>query len=510
MTWKTLILTASLLLSLAQASDQTQYTKVDITTLPSKLKESDLSLVIFGNPETQISQFQKMNLQGALKLLGKDLKKLKIFQTSAKDNKSAQETYSVSATEEPALRMFWKGIMMPLPTSKNFRGMLIYRWIRMHIRAARIPKVEILDTETFFEVKKEQHPYIVIGLGDKTSVEGSFLGEFSMIPRTSFKMYMLEDKQARRVFQSQGLSPSKYNILFINNVAKKMVEYTGDLDYYRFNQFLTENARQTGVFPFKRRTSFLTDSIALKKNVVVLFPPKNKKKFSKRKFVNSIRRVAERLDHDIYWGEQSSEYLDEVDFSDCSKNSKKICGYILQNFWNTQQQKRYKVEFKRFNEDTLEEQLGNRIKNLGAPYYFSDSSAPVNLKTTGIQVLSRNNKLEKIDKSGKDSLILTYSICGSNCQEKLKYLVEARERLSEESLKNLEFYVCDLRKNEMGDEFYEHQNLSLFYVRKTDVEKLIHLKEVSSGFDLLEAVKKLATVDMVDNNQEDEEFEDYI
>ena len=90
--------------------------------------------------------------------------------------------------------------MMPASQQHNFKGIKIYRWIKMNIRSHNYQKVEYPELENFFENRKEQEPYIVVGIGEKDSIEAKFLAEFSKIPSSPFKFYILEDKAAKRVF----------------------------------------------------------------------------------------------------------------------------------------------------------------------------------------------------------------------------------------------------------------------------------------------------------------------
>lgn len=71
-------------------------------------------------------------------------------------------------------------------------------------------------------------------------------------------------------------------------------------------------------------------------------------------------------------------------------------------------------------------------------------------------------------------------------------------------------YTLDLKKNELPSKFYEFSAINLLYVRKSNPEKLINLKKVTSSFDLVELIKKHSTTDIVDVSEEDQELEDYI
>lgn len=107
-------------------------------------------------------------------------------------------------------------------------------------------------------------------------------------------------------------------------------------------------------------------------------------------------------------------------------------------------------------------------------------------------------------------MILSFMVCGSNCQEKLKILAELETRLSKSSVESLNFFTLDLKKNELPPNFYEHSSMNLFYVRKSNPGKLIVLKKVKSSFDLIELIKKHATSEIVDVGEEDQDLEDYI
>ena len=63
----------------------------------------------------------------------------------------------------------------------------------MNLRSSSYAKVEYLETETFFENKKEKEPFVVIGLGNRDTLEEKFLSEFSKIPSSPFVFYILEE-----------------------------------------------------------------------------------------------------------------------------------------------------------------------------------------------------------------------------------------------------------------------------------------------------------------------------
>ena len=511
-----LALTISALVLTTTAAPQFDLNPVKIEDLEKITRDQTLSLVVFADLEKSNQKLVETEFFQALNLLKDDAKHIKIYQTSAQGREYYQKKYSV--TDEPSLRFFWKGIMMPLPTSKNFKGILIYRWIKMHIRASKIPKVEIMDTETFFEQRKERDPYIIVGLGPRDSVEGNFLGEFSLIPKTPFKIYFLEESLSKKLFQSIGLSGAKFNILLINNVAKKIQEYSQDLDYFKFNQWLEKSAREPGAFQFNKRNNYVSNTIGLRRKVMTVFLPYLRKKYRKNKFRASIARVAERFDYSILWGRINSEYVDEIDYVDCQEEvekSKKICAYLYHDFHDPQQRKRYKLNFKKFDEDNLEEDLGNFLKDLnGKEHFFSDEKPLKGLSPLlGVKTLSRNNYGKHFgDQSTRqrDALILSYYICGSNCQEKLSYIVEFLGRMTESTRDQLDVFVCDLKKNEMPDEFYQFSRLGYIYVRKTDSKRLYSLDGVNSSYDLVDKIKGLASFEVVGSAEEDSELEDLV
>ena len=80
----------------------------------------------------------------------------------------------------------------------------------------------------------------------------------------------------------------------------------------------------------------------------------------------------------------------------------------------------------KFDEDTLEVRLNNLIKSIAKdkPYKFSYNQPLENLSSDSfIKPLSLDT-LSVLETSRKDSLILSYTVCGSNCQEKLKLVMD--------------------------------------------------------------------------------------
>ena len=139
-----------------------------------------------------------MEIEGALALLKNDASKLKVFRSSVEsstESDSDKENYKKKflLNQEPELRLFWRGIMLQAPSKISFRGAMIYRWIKQTIRNSQTAKIKFTDTETFFETHKEEHPYIILGLGDPSSSTANFLGEFSKMPNSPFEIYLIQD-----------------------------------------------------------------------------------------------------------------------------------------------------------------------------------------------------------------------------------------------------------------------------------------------------------------------------
>lgn len=405
--------------------------------------------------------------------------------------------------------------MLQPPSLVNFRGAMIYRWIKQIIRNSQTAKVKIIDTETFFETHKEENPYIILGLGDASSSSANFLGEFSKMPNSPFEVYLIQDSQAKKVFRSQGLSGSKFNIIFLNNPAKILKEYSEDLDYHLFYQWLLQQASKPGAFGFGNNINYVKKNFLLNKPTFAFFGAKNAKEFSKQKFVKSIRRVAERSEADVLWGNPTSEYLDEVDYVDCSEkdySNGQICGYYYVDFSNKNASRRYKVSVGKFDEDSLEVALKRflgGIKNT-MPYKFSDASK---LDVLGSNSFIKPLSLKTLDvlkNSKKDSIILSFNVCGSNCQDKLKLILGLEQTLSKQSLSSINFYTLNLKKNELPNQFYEFSQLNLLYVRSTSPDKHIPLNNISSVSDLVSAIKKHSTTEILDVSEMDKDLEDYI
>lgn len=365
------------------ASCTAEFIKIQPTEIESYVRKHELSLILFGDEVQHQSVLKELELDSAIKLLKDDVGKLALLKTSieySKESKISKENLNrrYLIGEEPSLRLFWRGVMLPPPGRANLKGILIYRWLRQTIRSSNVPKAKITDTEAFFETHKEEYPYMIVGLGDQSSTSSNFLGEFSKMPHLPFEIFMIDDGDAKRIFQSQGLSGSKFNILFLSNNARILREYTGDLDFYMFYSWVQEHTTKPGVFNFGTNVNFMKRNFLLNKPTIALFGVEPTEENSQEEFRNGIKRVAERLDVDILWGTPTSEYLDEVDYVDCKENEMKgnfVCGYFYKNFLNRELSERYRIVLPQFDEDTLEVQLGKMFKSLSKrkPYKFSDN-----------------------------------------------------------------------------------------------------------------------------------------
>ena len=145
--------------------------------------------------------------------------------------------------------------------------------------------------------------------------------------------------------------------------------------------------------------------------------------------MEEIRDVAKQFEINIVYGSiDRSAYNEKVDYNDCDFEEEGIeaCGFIYENFHTTDRRRRFRITTQKFTSKNLEEAISSHFKNQlsNEPYYFSsDKKLDSISKESEIQVLSRNNANEILG-NGKDSVILSYLVCGSNCTEKLKILTE--------------------------------------------------------------------------------------
>jgi len=82
--------------------------------------------------------------------------------------------------------------------------------------------------------------------------------------------------------------------------------------------------------------------------------------------------------------------------------------------------------------------------------------------------------------------------------------------LSKQSLESINFYTLNLKKNELPTRFYESSQLNLLYVRRTNPDNLLTLTNITSVSDLISAIKKHSTTEILDVGEIDKDLEDYI
>lgn len=166
----------------------------------------------------------------------------------------------------------------------------------------------------------------------------------------------------------------------------------------------------------------------------------------------------------------------------------------------------------KFDEDALEvtlKRLMTGLKNI-SPHKFSDTSKLDILSSSSFIKPLGLKTLDVLKNSKKDSLILSFNVCGSNCQDKLKLLLGLEQMLSKQSLESINFYTLNLKKNELPTRFYESSQLNLLYVRRTNPDNLLTLTNITSVSDLISAIKKHSTTEILDVGEIDKDLEDYI
>ena len=82
--------------------------------------------------------------------------------------------------------------------------------------------------------------------------------------------------------------------------------------------------------------------------------------------------------------------------------------------------------------------------------------------------------------------------------------------LSKQLLESINFCTLNLKKNELPTKYYESSQLNLHYVRSTNPDKLLTLNNITSVSNLIAAIKKHSTTEILDVSEMDKDLEDYI
>lgn len=499
--WRIAIL-STLFLSLIHSQEVLKSSEIR-----GKLDEAHLSVGVFMNRQSQEALYREYQIEEALQLLDRDLQKLYVFESDISGDDVLKQEFSVTQENGPEIRFFWKGIMMNPPLESNFKGVKIYRWIKKLLREINTPRISVVDAETFFETKVESHPYCVVCLGKRTSSECSFIEEYSYIPDDSIKFYVIEEKLGKKVFQSIGLSGAKTNTLIINNVAKKIEEFEEDYDFRPFHLFTKGVLHLPGT---SSDSDFISHSLALGKLTIAVLPAQWSSEYISKDFIKSLREVTKNVKADIYYIRNKKTFIDKVEYTDCQEMQS--CIFIYQNAHLPHRKKRYRIidGLDDLSVPSLERILTNFFNSRSKePYFYSDDSKLESVGNSSlIKVLSRNNQEAIL--TGKDSLILAYEVCGSNCLEKLKIMNELASLIAPSSQANLNLLTCDIKKNEMPESYYAHTQLNFFFIPGSDSSKLIPLNTANSSTELLSLIQKYSSSDIVSLESAEEEFEDYI
>lgn len=506
--WKITIFTIFLLITPLHSANLLPI-EISISKLQPSLDATDFSLVFFISEPEQTKNLEERGYQEAFRLLGKKADDLTVYTTKiSSTDKKTLESYDIA--EKPAVRLFWKGIMLQPPNLLPENAISIYRWINRNLRASKIEKYEVIDAEDFFEDKKEAFPYIILGIGNLKSSEAERLRIFSQMPENPFSVLLTEDELAKEVFQTIKLKKAGYNILLINNISKKIFQFEGDIDIRDLWKFAVKGARLAGIGQLSTQQSYLKSALKLNKQVMIILNNNEEEITSDQRTLDSFRQVANDHDWVIFWGVFNRSVEEQIGYRTCPEGV--TCGYLFTNFFNKEKRQTNRYVLNNFSADAVESSLILH-KQIGyrQPYYQSSKDIPKILENSNyIFSLNRENYENEIGRGNKDSLALVFHHCGANCEEKIKILEEVIQAIDADSKNNLKFYFVDLRKNEMPESIYHKTSLGFMYSRKTQPFKWIEVNYKGSELELLNEIKNLATFELSSEMDEDEDLEDLL
>lgn len=478
--------------------------KVAIEGLDKQLEDNRLSLVVFGNAERDEDAIRKSGIVEAIKLLGEDKNSIKILIVDSKDNSELNKKHNI--VNLPDFRLFWKGIPMLPHNLPKLTPTTIVRWIKSHIRASGFSNLKELTTISFFEKHKEKHPFIIVGLGQKNTVEAKFLQEFSKNPRSTFATYILPEKLAKEVFQAIGLSTTKFNIILINNVGKLIKEYEGDLDYKTMWDFMVENTQKIGAVNIRGKENYVKDIASTGKPIAVFTLSDKSFKGLEAGFIKRMRTLSNEFSMNVVYGINTPKLHENFEYNDCDKNQD--CLFIYTDYLNGKAKSRYKFEVPSLEYKTLHHLL---LQFKHAPpqayHYSSNYRAP---EIDGrFKVISRDNLQSFLDE-GKDIFLFLYKYCGSNCHDKLKYMSEAMDELSTQDQARITFAVTNVSTNELPEDLTVLSELNFKYRRAGSDSVWIDLPNYSSGYYIAKDLQKHASFTLRLKEDIEEDLEDLL
>lgn len=438
--------------------------------------------------------------------MGQDKNTVKVFMIDAEKEPKLVEKYKLVSF--PAIRMFWKGIPLLPPALPKITATTLYRWIKQQIRASVMSNLRETDATTFFENLKEKHPFTIVGLGSKDSLEAKFLNEFSKNPRTTFGMYLIQDKLAKSVFQSIGLSSSNFNVILINNLGKKIKEYTGDLDYLSFWDFLMEQTKALGAVSISGREHYIKDIASTGNPFVLLTLSDKSAKELESTFIKKARTLSNEFNTNVLYGVNSPKLHEAFEYNDAEKTDD--CLWLYSDYLNKETKARYKYILPNLEYKTLHETLGRHKHNKQPQRYFFSSAYRAPEISEQFTVLSRDNLQETLA-TKKDVFLLLYKFCGSNCHDKLKYMLEGLRELPVSARDKIIFAVVNVSTNELPEELSVLSDLSFKYHRGTEAaDSWIELPNFSSGYYIAKEVAKYASFPVTVEQELDQELEDLL
>lgn len=498
------VLIAGMILQCHGLSISDLSTTVTADQLDKVLEDNRLSLVIFGDATRDEEALRRSGVVEAIRLLADDKISVKILLVDSKDNEKLNQKHNIEAL--PEFRLFWKGIPMLPPNLPKLTPTTILRWIKSYIRASSISNLRELTTTTFFEKYKEKHPFIILGLGEKNTVEAKFLEEFSKNPRSTFATYILQEKLAKDVFQAIGLSSTKFNIILINNVGKVIKEYDGDLDYKAMWDFMVDHTKRLGAANIKGKENYIREIASIGQTLAVFTLSEKSYRNLEHGFVKKMRTLSNEFSLNVVYGLNTPKLHDNFEYNDCEKDQD--CLFVYKDYLNKNSKSRYKFELPSLEYKTLHHLLLQYKHASPQPYYYSSNYRAPEIDGR-FQVISRDNLQSFIDQ-GKDIFLFMYKYCGTNCHDKLKYMGEAMDELTTVDQAKLIFGVTNVSTNELPDDLTVLSELNFKYRRAGDDSNWVDLPNYSSGYYIAKDLQKHSSFDLRLKEDIEEDLEDLL
>ena len=483
--------------------------EIQISDIDKYTDENRLSLVVFAAKEAGRFDLQDNVIPSAIGLLKDEKNNIKIFITDASSALSeVEEKYGVHKL--PEVRLFWKGIQMLPPSLPKETPTILYRWIKQHIRSSGHSTLRELDTVSFFEKYKEKNPFIVVGLGAKDSPEARFLQEFSKNPRNTFVCYIIQEKYAKEIFMSIGLSTSKFNLIVINNIGKVIKEYDGDLDYKLFWNYLIDQTKHLGAFNIKDKEPFLGNLASTGQPFALLSLSNSSYHSLDHGFIKKMRTISNEYRMSVLYGINNEKVHQNFEYNDCEKTEN--CLFVYTDYTYSHKKNRYKFLLEGTDYKAIDKNMLRYKYEKPQLYHYSSSYRPLEVDDKFV-VLSRDN-IETYLNQGKDIFVMLFKYCGSNCHDKLKYMSDSLKEFSGNIIDKITYAVCNVVINEMPNEYNISGDVGFLYIRPDKSEpgkrKYIELSNYSSGYYIAKDIVKHASFEVKLKDEEEEDLEDYL